>query len=192
MNRLLAISATALLAVVVVQAQTNPATPPAPAANQPAASQQTPAAPPQTTGTATAPATGNHRVLQAKSQEELKAYQDAFAKPDAALCSRAFELVQLRLSHLRAGSMNPEILRSILLYRYDFFRHSYLFSQVNSGALQRLQSRKSFIRKRSLWSAPQRSAAPSKGWSVTILPVRSTVLLWLEIERRIMPPTARR
>ena len=89
MNRLLAISATALLAVVVVQAQTNPATPPAPAANQPAASQQTPAAPAQTSGTTAAPAAGNHRVLQAKSQEELKAYQDAFAKPDAAQAQAA-------------------------------------------------------------------------------------------------------
>ena len=31
-----------------------------------------------------APATGSHRVLQAKTQEELKAYQDAFAKTDPA------------------------------------------------------------------------------------------------------------
>jgi tetratricopeptide (TPR) repeat protein len=30
------------------------------------------------------PASGSHRVLQAKSQEELKAYQDAFAKTDPA------------------------------------------------------------------------------------------------------------
>ena len=30
------------------------------------------------------PATGSHRVLQAKTQEELKAYQDAFAKTDPA------------------------------------------------------------------------------------------------------------
>ena len=58
---------------------------------------------------------------------------DPFAKPDAALRRRAFELVQLRLSHLRAGSVNPEILRPVLLRRCDFFGHSYLFSQVNLG-----------------------------------------------------------
>jgi tetratricopeptide (TPR) repeat protein len=86
MNRLVAISATGLLAVIGIQAQTNPAASPA---NQPAANQQTPATPAQTTGTPTAPATGNHRVLQAKSQEELKAYQDAFAKPDAAQAQAA-------------------------------------------------------------------------------------------------------
>src|ERR1017187_7371260 len=37
------------------------------------------------------------------------------------------------------------------------------------------QNRESFIRNRSLVSAPERSAAPSKGWSVNIHPVRSTV-----------------
>ena len=42
-------------------------------------------APSQAPGNAQAPpASGSHRVLQAKSQEELKAYQDAFAKTDPA------------------------------------------------------------------------------------------------------------
>ena len=42
-------------------------------------------APNQAPGNAQAPpASGSHRVLQAKSQEELKAYQDAFAKTDPA------------------------------------------------------------------------------------------------------------
>jgi tetratricopeptide (TPR) repeat protein len=89
MNRLLAISATALLTVIAVQAQTNPAEPPAAPGNQPATGRRTPAAPAQTSGTPGAPTTGNHRVLQAKSQEELKAYQDAFAKPDAAQAQAA-------------------------------------------------------------------------------------------------------
>ena len=89
MNRLLAISAIALLAVLGVQAQTNATPPAAPAVNQPAASQQTQAAPAQTTGTPAASSTGNHRVLQAKSQEELKAYQDAFAKSDPAQAEAA-------------------------------------------------------------------------------------------------------
>src|SRR5450631_4128902 len=75
--------------------------------------------------------TGVYLVTVAKLSKEHLA--DPFAKPDAALRRRAFELIQLRLSHLRAGSVNPEILRPDLLRRCDFFGHSYLFAQVNLG-----------------------------------------------------------
>ena len=74
------ISATALLAVVAASAQTNPAPQQTPPTTAPPTQSTTPAAPsPQTV-----PPNGNHRVLQAKSQEELKAYQDASALTDAA------------------------------------------------------------------------------------------------------------
>src|SRR5450631_4431994 len=46
-------------------------------------------------------------VTVAKLSKEHLA--DPFAKPDAALCRRAFELGQLRLSHLGAGSVDAEI-----------------------------------------------------------------------------------
>ena len=51
--------------------------------------------------------TGVHLVtIPRRSKEHLA---DPFAKPDAALGRRAFELGQLRLSHLRAGGVNAEI-----------------------------------------------------------------------------------
>jgi tetratricopeptide (TPR) repeat protein len=66
-----------VLAALTVQAQTS-----APAGNQPsgqAASGQAPAG----------PANGGHRMLQAKSQDELKAYQDAASKTDPAQAEAA-------------------------------------------------------------------------------------------------------
>jgi tetratricopeptide (TPR) repeat protein len=52
-----------------------------------------------------APANGNHRVLQAKSQDELKAYQDAFAKTDPALLEAAADdfAAKYPTSELRAS-----------------------------------------------------------------------------------------
>lgn len=86
MTRFIAVMSAALLAGAIASAQTNTApgqaTPPPPA-------QSTTATPGQTPGTQAAPATGNHRVLQAKSQEELKAYQDAFAISDPAAAEAA-------------------------------------------------------------------------------------------------------
>jgi tetratricopeptide (TPR) repeat protein len=80
-----------LLASAIAWAQTQSTPPPAsaqptsPQTQNPAASgSQTPANPQQP-----APAVGNHRVLQAKSQDELKAYQDAIAKTDAAQAEAA-------------------------------------------------------------------------------------------------------
>ncbi len=72
------LAVTALLAVVAASAQTNPAAPQT--APGTAAQSTTPAAP----STQAVPPNGNHRVLQAKSQEELKAYQDAAVLTDPA------------------------------------------------------------------------------------------------------------
>jgi tetratricopeptide (TPR) repeat protein len=74
------ISATTLLAVVAASARTNPV----PQQTNPTTApptQSTASAPPSTQAV---PPNGNHRVLQAKSQEELKAYQDASALTDPA------------------------------------------------------------------------------------------------------------
>lgn len=86
MTRFIAVMSAALLAGAIASAQTNTA--PGQAAPPPPAQSPT-ATPGQTPGTQTAPATGNHRVLQAKSQEELKAYQDAFALSDPAAAEAA-------------------------------------------------------------------------------------------------------
>ncbi len=75
-----AIIVVVLLAVTASLAQTSGQAP-AQTTTQP--SQST--APNQAAGNGQAqPASGSHRVLQAKSQEEMKAYQDAFAKTDPA------------------------------------------------------------------------------------------------------------
>lgn len=75
-----AIVVVVLLAAIASLAQTSGQ---APAQSATPSAQST--APNQTPGNAQAPpASGSHRVLQAKSQEELKAYQDAFAKTDPA------------------------------------------------------------------------------------------------------------
>jgi tetratricopeptide (TPR) repeat protein len=85
MTRSTTVLATALLAVTFASAQTT--TPPAQSA--PAAAPQTQSAPSQTPSAQAAPAAGNHRVLQAKSQEELKAYQDASAIAEPAKAETA-------------------------------------------------------------------------------------------------------
>jgi tetratricopeptide (TPR) repeat protein len=97
--------AATILAVSLASAQTNP-TP----------SQGSPSATPgQKTQTGTpnqapnngqaAPAPGGSRVLQAKSQEELKAYQDAFAKTEPALVEAAADdfAAKYPTSELRAS-----------------------------------------------------------------------------------------
>jgi hypothetical protein len=88
MKRFIAVMSTALLTAGVVAAQTS--TPPAPT-TAPSSTQSQPqtATPSSAPGTQAAPATGSHRVLQAKSQEEMKAYQDAFAVPDPAAAEAA-------------------------------------------------------------------------------------------------------
>jgi tetratricopeptide (TPR) repeat protein len=88
--RIIAIVTTLLLAAAVAFAQTTPTQ------GNPTQS-QTSGPPPagQTTGAAqaapaqAAPANGGHRVLQAKSQDELKAYQDAMSQTDPAQAQAA-------------------------------------------------------------------------------------------------------
>ncbi|MGD0929562.1 MAG: hypothetical protein ABR902_02825 [Candidatus Korobacteraceae bacterium] len=67
------LAAMASLAQTSGQASTQSTTPPSP-----------PTAPSPAGNAQASPASGGHRVLQAKSQEELKAYQDAFAKTEPA------------------------------------------------------------------------------------------------------------
>jgi tetratricopeptide (TPR) repeat protein len=67
------LAAMASLAQTSGQASTQSTTPPSP-----------PTAPNPAGNAQASPASGGHRVLQAKSQEELKAYQDAFAKTEPA------------------------------------------------------------------------------------------------------------
>src|SRR5579863_9531010 len=84
---------TAMLLASAIAWATQTQTPPPPASTQPASTQTQP---PAASGTqapanaqAPAPAVGNHRVLQAKSQDELKAYQDAITKTDPAQAEAA-------------------------------------------------------------------------------------------------------
>ncbi len=67
------LTAIASLAQTSGQASTQSTTPPSP-----------PTAPSSAGNAQASPASSGHRVLQAKSQEELKAYQDAFAKTEPA------------------------------------------------------------------------------------------------------------
>ena len=74
---------TALLAANMAMAQVN--TTPTPASNQSGQAQGQSNPKPATSSNAQAPATtAGNRVLQAKSQEELKAYQDAYTKTNPA------------------------------------------------------------------------------------------------------------
>jgi len=92
------------------QAQTpSPAPPPSPTSASPSPA-TTPSSPPQSTAPGspaaqTAPAAGSHRVLQAKSQEELKAYQDASALTDPAQVQAAADAFAAKYptSELRAA-----------------------------------------------------------------------------------------
>ena len=70
-----------LLAATLAMAQTNSTNSQAPGKSAPQT--QAPA------GTQAQPATGGQRMLQAKSQEEMKAYQDAMAKTDPAQVATA-------------------------------------------------------------------------------------------------------
>ena len=95
--------ATALLTAVFASAQ---ATTP-PAQNAPAAPTQT-----QSTPNTVAPAAGNHRVLQAKSKEEMDAYNDAKAIAEPAKAEAAaddfsakYPTSELRALYMRVMSL---------------------------------------------------------------------------------------
>ncbi len=91
--RIIAVSLAILLASAIAWAQTTPAQTSPPQTQAPAqgangqassgASNQAPA------NAQAAPPNGGHRMLQAKSQDELKAYQDAAAKTDPAQAEAA-------------------------------------------------------------------------------------------------------
>lgn len=74
-----------LLASAIASAQATPAQTNPPPAQAPAQGNgaQTPNGTATPAGAQTTPASGGHRMLQAKSQDELKAYQDATTKTDA-------------------------------------------------------------------------------------------------------------
>ncbi len=81
----IAVLSAMLLASAMGSAQATPAQTNPPPAQAPAQgnSPQTPNGTATPAGAQTAPANGGHRMLQAKSQDELKAYQDAITKTDA-------------------------------------------------------------------------------------------------------------
>ncbi len=95
---------TVLLAGSMASAQANPPTPQAAPAAKPS---QTPAAtaPSQAGTSSPAPATAGHRMLQAKTQDEMKAYQDAAAMTDPAQLVTAADAfaVKFPTSDLRAA-----------------------------------------------------------------------------------------
>ncbi|HEY1730537.1 MAG TPA: hypothetical protein VGG15_02260 [Terriglobales bacterium] len=105
MTRFIAVISAALLAALVASAQTNTApgqtAPPPSASTQPA---QT-GTPGPTPGTQAAPASGNHRVLQAQSKEEMDAYNDAKTIPDPAKAEAAADgfAAKYPTSELRAS-----------------------------------------------------------------------------------------
>ena len=95
---------TVLLAAMASSAQSNPTPAQTPAQSTPSQTQSGTSK--QAPSNAQAPpANGGHRVLQAKSQEELKAYQDAFAKTDPALLEAAADdfAAKYPTSELRAS-----------------------------------------------------------------------------------------
>lgn len=88
----IAVLSAMLLASAIGSAQATPAqTNPPPQSQAPAqgSGAQTPNGSATSSGAQTAPTNGGHRMLQAKSQDELKAYQDAAAKTDAAQAEAA-------------------------------------------------------------------------------------------------------
>jgi tetratricopeptide (TPR) repeat protein len=100
--RFTAIITTALLAATVAAGQTNTA----PTQTAPPAQPQSQGAPNQAAPPAlAAPAAGTHRVLQAKSQDELKAYQDAAAIAEPAQAQAAADAFSAKFpdSELRAS-----------------------------------------------------------------------------------------
>jgi tetratricopeptide (TPR) repeat protein len=88
MKRFMTVVSAALLAASVASAQTNTAPGQTPAPSSTTQQSQT-AAPGPASGAQAAPPAGGHRVLQAKSKEEMQAYQDAFAIPDPAAAEAA-------------------------------------------------------------------------------------------------------
>lgn len=99
-----AILMTMLLAAMMAWAQATPPPSPSPAQGGAAPSPSS-AAPPPSTAAPTPPPAGSHRVLQAKSQEELKAYQDASALTDPGLMEAAADTFAAKYptSELRAS-----------------------------------------------------------------------------------------
>jgi len=99
-----AILMTMLLAAMMAWAQATPPPSPSPAQSGAAPSPNS-AAPPPSTAAPTPPPAGSHRVLQAKSQEELKAYQDASALTDPGLMEAAADTFAAKYptSELRAS-----------------------------------------------------------------------------------------
>lgn len=107
---------TALAVSTAAYAQSNPA----PAQAVPPGGSQTQASiPAQNTGSQAAPATGNHKVLQAKSQEEMTAYQAAYAIADPAQAQAAAD-------DFSAKYPNSELRASL------YMRVMNLFAQTNN------------------------------------------------------------
>ncbi len=97
---------TAILSVVLLAAMASLAQASGQASTQSTSPSAQGSAPTQTQGNVQAPPVGgSHRVLQAKSQEELKAYQDAFAKTDPAQLEAAADdfAAKYPTSELRAS-----------------------------------------------------------------------------------------
>lgn len=101
MKKFPAILATALLAASMASAQANPASAPTPPATVPQTQSTTPAP----SAAQASPATGSHRVLQPKSLEEMKAYQDANTVSDPAAAQAAADAFSAKYpsSELRAA-----------------------------------------------------------------------------------------
>jgi tetratricopeptide (TPR) repeat protein len=100
------------------QANTAPTQPQAPGATQ-QTHPQNGATPSQAGGTPATPPAGSHRVLQAKTPEEYKAYQDAFAKTDPAQAEAAAD-------DFAAKFPNSELRASL------YTRAMNLYSQANN------------------------------------------------------------
>ncbi|HUI83010.1 MAG TPA: hypothetical protein VL240_02235, partial [Candidatus Binatia bacterium] len=118
--KIIAVIILVLLAAAAAPAQTNPS--PQAASPQAGSGAATPAQPgtaTQSAGNAQGPAAPVHRILQAKSQEEMKAYQDAAGKTDAAQAEAAADDF--------AAKFSTSELRSSL-----FMRAMNLYAQANN------------------------------------------------------------
>ena len=122
--KLTALISATVLAAAIAAAQTNPApaNPPQNQAQPQSGGSQTSGgtANQAAAGAQAAPANGGHRMLQAKSQDELKAYQDASTKTDAAQAEAA-------ANDFAARYPNSE-LRAAL-----YMRAMNLYSQANNS-----------------------------------------------------------
>jgi tetratricopeptide (TPR) repeat protein len=98
-----AVIVTLIFTALAASAQTNPAPAQAASPSTPPRTQSAPSQ--QPAGTQVPPASGGHRVLQAKTQDELKAYQDAMTKTEPALMEAAADdfAAKYPTSELRAS-----------------------------------------------------------------------------------------